>query len=170
MARGETFIAAPQQEVFELLADPRTYEDWVVGSRLIRAADENWPAPGAGFDHQVGVPPLVISDETVVLASDPPRCLEVHAKARPLPSALVRFELRPEASRGPGGRRIEGTRVTMIENFANPLLNLMAGPLGHGAMRLRNRECLRRLRALAENPKRDHHEPRSLPPRRAVSR
>jgi hypothetical protein len=38
----------------------------------------------------------------------------------------------------------------MIEDPANWLLNLLAGPAGHIAIRLRNRESLRRLKALAE--------------------
>ena len=43
-----------------------------------------------------------------------------------------------------------GTRVTLIEDVANPVLNLLVGPLGHLAVRLRNRETLRRLKARAE--------------------
>ena len=38
----------------------------------------------------------------------------------------------------------------MIEDFDNGLVNLLARPLGHVAMRLRNRETLRRLKRLAE--------------------
>jgi uncharacterized protein YndB with AHSA1/START domain len=162
MARETMFINAPPEAVFEVLADPRTFADWVVGSHRIRAADDSWPAAGAGFDHHLGVPPLLIADETVVLASDPPHCLELHAKARPLPTARVRLELASEDG---------GTRVTMIENFANPWLNVLAGPFGHGLMRVRNRECLRRLRKLAEDPhpRRGGNRDR-LPARSTVSR
>jgi hypothetical protein len=127
--------------VFELLADPRTYAYWVVGSYEIRAADRRWPAPGAKFHHTVGRPPLHLKDETVVVAAHPPAMIELRAKARPLPTARVTLHLEPE---------LDGTRVTMIEDPANPLLNLLAGPLGHLTIRLRNHESLRRLKALAE--------------------
>ena len=143
MARNETVIAAPPEAVFGLLADPRTYGHWVVGSRDIRAADEHWPAPGSAFDHRVGTPPLVISDSTYVVSSRPPVMLELRAHARPLPAARVTMHLQPEG---------DGTRVTMIEDPASRLLNLMAGPLGHAAIRVRNVESLRRLKELAEGP------------------
>jgi uncharacterized protein YndB with AHSA1/START domain len=141
MARNETFVAAPPETVFDVLADPRTYSHWVVGSREIRDADATWPAPGSAFHHTVGMPPLHIRDATIVERSRPPVMLELQAKARPLPSARIRLELRPEG---------EGTRLVMIEDPANGLLNVLAGPLGHAMIRLRNVESLRRLKALAE--------------------
>jgi hypothetical protein len=141
VARNETFVAAPCEAVFDLLADPRTYAYWVVGSHEIRAADGHWPAVETAFHHTVGKPPLRLKDETVVVHARPPVMLELLAKARPLPPARVRLYLQPER---------DGTRVTIVEDPANPLLSLIAGPLGHAAIRLRNRESLRRLKALAE--------------------
>lgn len=142
MATTEQFIAAPPACVFAVLSDPAGYADWVVGSREVRNADETWPSPGAHFDHTVGMPPfLLISDETVVLESEPPIRLVLEAKARPLPSARITFELEP---------RKGGTWVRMTEDLAPPLLNLMAGPLLHGLMRLRNGVTLRRLKSVAE--------------------
>ena len=141
MARNEIHIDAPPEAVFDVLADPRTYSEWVVGSREVRAADEHWPAPGSAFDHSVGALPLVINDHTAVVAARPPVMLELRARARPLPTARITIHLQPDG---------DGTRVTMIEDPANPVLNLLAGPLGHTAIRLRNSESLRRLRALAE--------------------
>lgn len=38
----------------------------------------------------------------------------------------------------------------MVEDLAQPLLNLIARPLGHALLRLRNRETLRRLKSYAE--------------------
>jgi hypothetical protein len=87
------------------------------------------------------MPVLRIKDETVVIAASAPHWLELRARARPFPSARIKFELRPEG---------EGTRVTMVENVDNALLNVLAGPMTHFAMRLRNQEALRRLKALAE--------------------
>ena len=154
MARNQTYIEAPPHEVFDLLADPRSYSYWVVGSRKIRAADPHWPEPGTRFDHQVGLPPLVLADHTQVVKSVPPVRLELRARARPLPSAHITMHLQPER---------DGTRVTMIEDMANPALNVLAGPLGHATIHLRNRESLRRLRALAEG--RTPRPGGTLPPR-----
>jgi uncharacterized protein YndB with AHSA1/START domain len=142
VARSTVFIEAPPDRVFAVLADPPGYADWVVGSREVRNADESWPSPGTHFDHTVGWPPfLLISDETVVLDSDPPVRLILEAKARPLPSARITFELEP---------RGRGTQVLMTEDLAQPLLNALAGPILHGLIRVRNARTLRRLKALAE--------------------
>ena len=141
MARNQISIGVPPSAVFEVLSDPRTYSHWVVGSRDVRAADPDWPAPGSLFDHSVGLPPLVIKDNTEVVDAEAPGFIELRARARPLPTARVTLQLMADG---------DGTRVTMIEDPANPLLRLLAGPLGHAAIRLRNHESLRRLKALAE--------------------
>jgi uncharacterized protein YndB with AHSA1/START domain len=141
MARNEIFIGVPPEAVFDVLADPRTYGTWVVGSREVRAADPSWPARGSTFDHSVGKAPLVIKDNTSVIDSLPPVMLELRARARPLPTARIRLQLQPY------GR---GTRTTMIEEPTNRVLRVAGGPLLHAAIRLRNRESLRRLKALAE--------------------
>jgi uncharacterized protein YndB with AHSA1/START domain len=141
MARNEVFISAPPRAVFDVLADPVTYSDWVVGSAEIRDRDEEWPEPGSAFAHTVGKGPLRIKDETRVIDAEPPVMLKLRARARPLPSASITFHLQPEG---------DGTRLTMIEQPANPLLSLFAGPLGHAAIAVRNRETLRRLKEIAE--------------------
>jgi uncharacterized protein YndB with AHSA1/START domain len=48
-------IDAPPERVFEILARPEAYADWVVGSDIIRDADPNWPAAGSRVYHRVGV-------------------------------------------------------------------------------------------------------------------
>ncbi|HJS93677.1 MAG TPA: SRPBCC family protein [Solirubrobacteraceae bacterium] len=141
MARNDIFISAPVEDVFELLADPRAYATWVVGSREIRAADRHWPAPGARLGHTIGIPPVLIKDETMVIQARPPVRLQLRARARPLPSARITLDLQPER---------DGTRLTMVEDLENVFLNVAAGPLGHIAIRLRNREALRRLKSMAE--------------------
>lgn len=141
MARNEVLIDAPPAAVFAVLADPERYADWVVGARAILAAEPDWPAPGSAFQHAVGHGPLALSDRTEVLDAEPPVMLRLRARARPLPSATVTFHLQPEA---------QGTRLTLIESPASATLSLLAGPLGHGLLALRNRESLRRLKAIAE--------------------
>src|SRR4028119_1005022 len=46
MALNEIHIDTPPERVFAVLADWRSYGDWVVGSRLMRGADPGRPAPG----------------------------------------------------------------------------------------------------------------------------
>jgi uncharacterized protein YndB with AHSA1/START domain len=158
MARNEAFIDAPPEAVFELLSDPRSYADWVVGSHEVRAADSTWPVAGSAFDHTVGRPPLRIKDHTYVVRARPPVMLELRARARPLPTAKVTLHLEREG---------DGTRVTMIEQPASPLLNLLSGPLGHLAIRIRNRESLRRLKVLVEDEGR--RPSGALPPRASAA-
>jgi uncharacterized protein YndB with AHSA1/START domain len=141
VARPAIDVHASPGDVWAVLADPFAYADWVPGSHQVRAADAAWPGPDTALHHTVGRPPLAISDRTEVLETEPPQRLQLLARARPLPSALVTLDLQPV-----GGE----TRVTMVEDLANPLLNLLLGPLGHAAMKVRVRESLRRLKRLAE--------------------
>jgi hypothetical protein len=156
VARNEIFISAEPREVFELLGDARTYGYWVPGSRAIRAADRDWPAEGAAFDHSTGHRGLEVSDHTSVSAVLEPVMLELRANARPFGTANVTIYLQPEGN---------GTRALMIEEPANRALSLLIGPVGHGLMRLRNREALRRLKDLAEGAVARPEDP--LPPRNA---
>jgi uncharacterized protein YndB with AHSA1/START domain len=135
-------IAAPPERVFEVLSQPESYPRWEVGSRSVESADEDFPAPGSAFAHTHGKWPLILADETEVVASDPPRRLELLVRVRPLLVARVVLTLE---------RTVGGTRVTMEER---PLRGLLAPfirlPGGGTTMRLRNLEGLRRLRRLAE--------------------
>jgi Polyketide cyclase / dehydrase and lipid transport len=141
VAHNEILVEASAEDTFRVLADPRCYGIWVVGSSEIRRADPNWPASGTVFHHTVGVRPLRIADHTEVLAADPPRSLELLAHARPLPPARVKLVLRSE------GR---GTRVLMHEDLEPPLLRILLWPITQVAIKLRNAESLRRLKGLAE--------------------
>jgi uncharacterized protein YndB with AHSA1/START domain len=143
MSRNARFIAAPPERVFSVLADPRNYAEWVVGSQEIRDADAAFPAAGSRFHHSVGVGPLVLRDHTEVLACEPPRSLRLKARARPLGSATVTLMLQP---------RRGGTEVTMVENPSGHTTPLWVLPSTHLFARLRNRESLRRLKALVERP------------------
>jgi uncharacterized protein YndB with AHSA1/START domain len=141
MAHNEMIVAAPPAAVWDVLSDPRSYARWVVGSRKIRAADPEWPAPGATFDHAVGVGRFTIADATTVRAADPPRRLELRVCARPLTVAVVTLTLHPAG---------DGTRVVMEERPADTRTRILFNPLTDPLIRLRNHESLRRLKALAE--------------------
>jgi uncharacterized protein YndB with AHSA1/START domain len=141
MAHNELMVEAPPEAVFGVLSDPRSYARWVVGSRKIRAADRDWPAPGTSFDHAVGFGPVVLPDSTTVRAVRAPHRLELLVRARPLTRAVVTLTLSPAA---------DGTRVEMDEHPADLRSRLFMNPLTDPLIRLRNHESLRRLKALAE--------------------
>ena len=135
-------FAVPPERAFALLSQPRRYASWVAGANAVEDADADWPAPGAEFRHKQGLGPLHVRDTTQVLAADPPRRLELEARVRPLLVARVVITLRPEG---------DGTRVRMEEvatgGLARSVLERSPFP---AAIRARNTESLRRLKAIAE--------------------
>lgn len=154
MAHNEIDVDAPPDAVYSVLADPRSFARWVVGSREIRRADAGWPAPGTAFDHRVGIGPLTIADHSEVVESTPDRRLRLLVKARPFTRAHVLLRLEPR-----GG----GTHVTMDEGPADTRSRLFMNVLTDPLVRLRNKESLRRLKALAEG--REPIPGGTLPPR-----
>lgn len=134
-------MAAPPTAVWAVLADPWSYAYWVVGSSEIRAADEDWPAPGSRFHHRVGMRPFTLADHTEVLEAEPPNRLVLRAKARPFGVARVEMRVREHPA---------GALVTIIEDPDLPFGGLLLPPPAHLVLRLRNGESLRRLRNLAE--------------------
>ena len=141
MAVNDIHIDTSPERVFAVLADWRSYGDWVVGSRLMRGADPGFPAVGTRFHHQVGIGPLHLNDHTQVLEVDQPHKLILKAKARPLGTAIVDMTMKPEGS---------GTRVIMREDPGDTLTAFVFNPLTHLLVRGRNFESLQRLKRLAE--------------------
>jgi uncharacterized protein YndB with AHSA1/START domain len=142
MAVNEIDIAVSPEAVFDVLADPRSYGYWVVGSRAIHSADAEWPAPGAVFEHTQGFWLLaLLRDQTTVLRRTRPALLELRVQARPLTVAHVTLRLSPHGS---------GTRVVMEERPANLRSRILMNPLAQPLLHLRNAESLRRLKRLAE--------------------
>jgi uncharacterized protein YndB with AHSA1/START domain len=143
VAINEIHIDAPPERVFAVLADWRSYGDWVVGSRQIRGADPGFPAVGTRFHHQVGVGPLHLNDHTKVLEVDQPRKLILRAKARPLfGTAIVELQLHPDDG---------GTKVVMREDPGDAMTAFIFQPITHLLVRGRNVESLQRLKGLAED-------------------
>ena len=139
----DMYIDAPPERVWQELAKAETYEHWVVGSRTIESSDPGFPAPGTRFEHTQGKAPLVIRDDTEVIAADPPHRIELLAKARPVLVAHVIVELHP------AGR---GADVTMEElPVSGPLALLLRTPPGAALTKARNKEALRRLKERAES-------------------
>jgi uncharacterized protein YndB with AHSA1/START domain len=94
--------------VFDVLVDPRTYPDWLVGAKDIRAVDDGWPDVGSRFHHRVGLGgPVTVADSTKVLAISRPERLELEVRARPLGRGRARFTLQPHALHGRSGCRVQ---------------------------------------------------------------
>jgi uncharacterized protein YndB with AHSA1/START domain len=86
-------IERPLTEVFDAVADPRTYPRWLVGAKEMRSVDPSWPSPGASFRHRVGVGPLRIADRSTCCEVHRPTLLVLEVRARPLGRARVTFRL-----------------------------------------------------------------------------
>ena len=134
-------VSASRQQVWDVLADGWTYSQWVVGNSRMRAVATDWPAPGAVIRHSIGTWPAVINDETLVQSSAPLDELVLLAKLGPFGAARITLRLHDI----PDGCRVEMDEVPV----AGPMA-LVPDRLALAAVAPRNRECLRRLAALAE--------------------
>jgi uncharacterized protein YndB with AHSA1/START domain len=140
MATVHRFMPVAPETIWDVLADPGDYGDWVVGSKAVRDADDGFPAPGTRFHHAVGIGPLTVRDHTEVVDADPPWHMRLRAKARPVGTATVVLELAPADG---------GTHVRMSEWPDGAFALLSLNPLVHVLIKLRNTESLRRLERLA---------------------
>ena len=145
MSLNEITVDVPLPVVWAVLADPPTYEEWVVGNQRIRRYDAHWPDPGAEFHHTVGAGPLAVKDKTVALEAIPPRRLVMQVRALPVGVGIVTFELEPNSDQPDGS----ATRVRMRERADSGPAKLLA-PIVNRLVHLRNAETLRRLRRCAE--------------------
>jgi uncharacterized protein YndB with AHSA1/START domain len=136
MARNVAIFPVPIRRVFAVLADPKTYAYWVVGSDSIRDADASWPAVGAKLHHRVGVGPFKLNDNTEVVELVEPAHLVLQARARPLGTARVVLDLIDLGDR---------TQVTMVEGPGDRFSRLLHNPIADFLLRRRNDEALRRL-------------------------
>jgi uncharacterized protein YndB with AHSA1/START domain len=88
-------LPAPPEEVFDVLADPETYPEWLVGAQRIRSVDSDFPAPGSKFEHSVGASDEAsVDDRTEALGADPPHRLDLFVHAGPF-HGIVDFEVEP---------------------------------------------------------------------------
>ncbi|MEO8689556.1 MAG: SRPBCC family protein [Solirubrobacteraceae bacterium] len=140
MATNERFMPVPPEAIWDVLAEPASYGYWVVGSKTIRDAEPEWPAPGSKFHHTIGVGPFVLSDHTVALEAERPHRFVLRAKGRPAGTATVSLELTPKDG---------GTVVTISENPDGVFAPLSFLPPLQLFTKVRNAESLMRLEELA---------------------
>jgi uncharacterized protein YndB with AHSA1/START domain len=138
MAVVETHVDAPPERCFEVLSDPRSYAYWVVGSREIRAADPDWPAPGSKFHHTVAGG---LEDHTVVEEVEPNRRLRLRARARPFGTAFVTVTMSSQNG---------GSLLRLEEEPADTLTRLAFNPVLDRLLHARNVGSIERLKELAE--------------------
>jgi uncharacterized protein YndB with AHSA1/START domain len=134
-----TIHAAPEQ-VWEVLADPTTYPEWLVGAQVIRGVDNEFPKPGAEFHHSVGATEEVtVDDTTTALEAERPHKLSLKVRARPFFEGVVRFRLLPTKA---------GTELVLEEEPVGPLR--FVAPLLKPLIVARNAKSLDKLRELVE--------------------
>lgn len=88
-------VRATPEAVFEVLTDPTTYPDWLVGAQRIDHVQDEWPEPGSRFFHRIGVGPAVVLGSTTVRALEAPHRLDLAAGMGPLGEAAVWFRVEP---------------------------------------------------------------------------
>jgi NAD(P)-dependent dehydrogenase (short-subunit alcohol dehydrogenase family) len=128
------------RDVFDVLRDGRSYEDWVVGTRRIRAVDPDWPQAGSSIHYTVGYSPFRKDDQTLSIAYEPDRRLALEAQAWPAGSASIVITAEPADG---------GTLVTIDEAPNRGLAKTLHNPLLDLLIKMRNVETLRRLEAKA---------------------
>src|SRR4051812_37847957 len=134
---------ASRKQVWDVMADGWTYSQWVVGNSRMRGVDPQWPAEGSKIAHSVGVWPLLLDDITVVEECQPQDRLVLEAKGRPFGKARITLRLFDID----GG----GCRIEMAEVPVGAPMGWVPKRLALAAAVPRNRECTRRLAAIAEH-------------------
>lgn len=133
---------ADPHAVWQVLADPYSYQWWVSGTAAIYAADPTWPTPGSRLYHRFGPPLLRVHDSTTVLAAEQDSRLVLAARAWPF--GLVSAELRLEPA-------AEGTRIVLREALHGGL-GAWLPRIGHALQQRRLRRSVRILARLCRRP------------------
>jgi hypothetical protein len=141
MATNYRRMTCSPEALFDVLANGWLYPSWVVGASRIRGVDADWPKPGTGIHHSVGVWPALLDDATTVLLWDPPRRMRLKARAWPMGEARVEIEVKA---------RRDGCVVRIVEDAVAGPATLVPRFLRDQGLHIRNRETLRRLAYLAE--------------------
>ena len=141
MSTNQRVIHATPEQVWDVLADGWLYPLWVVGATRMRGVEGHWPQQGARLHHSIGVWPLVVNDDTVVIDSDPPRSLTLRAKGWPLGEADAVLELEAQG---------DATLVRLHEDAVKGPGMMIPSLVRQPLLTVRNVESLRRLAFLAE--------------------
>jgi uncharacterized protein YndB with AHSA1/START domain len=146
MTTNTRVLSTTPDRVWDVLADGWLYPLWVVGATRMRGVDDTWPQVGSRLHHSVGVWPVVLNDDTEVLACDTGRSMKLRARGWPLGEADVTLRLTPSG---------EGTLVEIEEKPVSGPGALLPPPVAAVGIKVRNVESLRRLAFIAEGRTRD---------------
>lgn len=141
MAEVNGHIAAPPEQVWATLADGWLYSSWVVGTSKIRSVDDGFPAVGSKIYHAFGLWPLLIQDETEVLACQPGQHLLLQARGWPAGEATTAIDLLPSSG---------GTAIRLAETPTKGPGAWVNNPAAEAVLKRRLAECLSRLAPLVE--------------------
>ncbi|WP_106970466.1 SRPBCC family protein [Kitasatospora phosalacinea] len=136
MAQRQRLVQATPEQVWGLLANARSYAQWVVGTQDVLDADDHWPEVGARLKFRVGVGPATLEDTCVVRICEPGRRLELEAAADPFGTARIAFSLTPWG---------DHTLLILDEHPLRGLGARLENPLTEFVLHLRNRRLLSNL-------------------------
>jgi hypothetical protein len=142
MAIRNALVEAAPSDVWAVLADGYSYDQWVVGTQAVRAVDPGWPEEGTSLHYTVGIGPLRMDDRTTVRLVEPGKYLELEAQARPLGSARISIQIL---------RWGDDSVVIMDEHPLRGPSWALENPAVELLMSLRNRSMLRRLVTVVES-------------------
>lgn len=151
MAVRHRLIRTAPHQVWDVLADPSRYADWVVGTSDSHAARGSWPELGSALEYTVRIGPWTFAGTTVVRRVDAPRELELEVDSGPVGTARVAIEVRPWG---------EESLVIVDEHPLRGIGGALHNAAFDALIQLRHRDMLRRLADVAEehagNPAHDH--------------
>lgn len=141
MAVRSRLIHRPPYAVWEVLADPSRYGEWVVGPDESAPLDGNWPDLGSRLRYTVRLGPWSTEGVTTVRHREPGRELELEAAYKKLGTARIFFQLRPWGTE---------TLVVCDEHPLRGLGGTLHNPAVEALLHLRHRGMLARLAAIVE--------------------
>jgi uncharacterized protein YndB with AHSA1/START domain len=142
MSKNVRNINAPIENVWSVLANGKSYDQWVVGADTIRSVEQHWPAVGSKLHHTVKAGPVKTKDNTEVIEVEPRKRLKLRGRARPYGIAEITLDLRSLGST---------TDVTITERVIAGPGAFIPRPLQDLALKPRNTKTLKNLADLAEH-------------------
>ncbi|MGW2211587.1 SRPBCC family protein [Streptomyces sp. NPDC001781] len=140
MAIRYQLIRRPPAAVWKVLEQPSRYADWVVGTHQSAPRDGDWPELGSSLAYNIKLGPYRVDGHTVVRRYEPPRCLELEARA-PFGNARIAIDVRDW-----GGDSLVIVDEHPLSGLGGKLHNVVLDAV----IQLRHRDMLSRLARLVE--------------------
>ncbi|MER8032638.1 SRPBCC family protein [Streptomyces bauhiniae] len=140
MAIRYQLIRRPPAAVWKVLEQPSCYADWVVGTHETAPREGDWPELGSSLAYNLKIGPWHVDGYTVVRRYEPPRYLELEAKA-PFGDARIAIDVRDW-----GGESLVIVDEHPLRGLGGKLHNVALDAV----IQLRHRDMLGRLAKLVE--------------------